>query len=109
MIKISKLSFLKKYLIRAIFSGSAFFSILFLFLIQFKVDDLQNDLNQIENEIASYNQEIEILDTEWVYLSRPERLRALASEYLQNDDYLKVSQIKDDQSFRSYNMAKFKE
>ena len=70
-------------------------SILLMFVVQFKVEALQDEIAQTENEIAAYEDEIQLLEVEWVYLTRPERLRSLAARYLENNGYALANQIKD--------------
>ena len=55
--------------------------------------DLQSKLNKINEEIGYLEDEVKILKIEWVYLTRPERLRILSSKYLENKD-IDLSQIK---------------
>ena len=69
-------------------------SIYSMFFIQLKVDGLQNRINIVKNEIFDYEDEIRVLEVEWVYLTRPERLRVLSKRYLKNNDYTDSGQIK---------------
>ena len=71
---------IKNNLTKTFFISSLLLSISLLFIIQFKVDILSSELSRVENEIVSYQEEIKILDIEWVYLTRPERLRILAKK-----------------------------
>lgn len=64
-----------------------------MFFVQFKSDNLQSKLNKINEEIGYLEDEVKILKIEWVYLTRPERLRILSSKYLENKD-IDLSQIK---------------
>ncbi len=99
---------IKNNLTKTFFISSLLLSISLLFIIQFKVDILSSELSRVENEIVSYQEEIKILDIEWVYLTRPERLRILAKKYLKNNGYMSVSQIRDKDSLKSYYLSKYK-
>jgi hypothetical protein len=86
---------------------SLFLSILLMFVVQFNVEALQDEITKAENEIAAYEDEIQLLEVEWVYLTRPERLRSLASNYLKNNGYALASQIKDEDKLEKYYFANY--
>ena len=69
----------KFYFANLLLVASVIFSIIFTLLVQFRVEGLQDDMVKTENEIIAYEDEIQLLEVEWVYLTRPERLRTLAS------------------------------
>lgn len=71
------------------------FSIITMFVIQFKVENLQDEMQKTKNQISDYEDKIRLLEVEWVYLTRPERLRQLASRYLKNNGYALANQIKE--------------
>ena len=73
-----------------------------MFFVQFGVEALQDEIVKTENEISAYEDEIQLLEVEWVYLTRPERLRILAARYLQNNGYALASQIKDAEKLEKY-------
>lgn len=98
---------IKRNIIKIILIKFFVLSIVGLFTVQFQVDELNQGLQRVESEIASYEEEIKILDIEWVYLTRPERLRKLAATYLENSDYIDVSQIKNYQQLKPYFSAKY--
>ncbi len=55
----------------------------FIFPYMSYVIDKQNaQLSSLDTEIHAMENNISILESEWSYLSRPERLSALASKYL---------------------------
>ncbi len=87
--------------------GSIFLSILFMFAVQFKIEALQDEIIKTESEIASYEDEIQLLEVEWVYLTRPERLRTLASLYLKDNGYALASQIKDTNQLEQFYFANY--
>ena len=84
----------KFYLTNSALISGIILSIILMFVVQFKVESLQDEIAKAENEIASYQDQIQFLEVEWVYLTRPERLRTLATNYLQNNGYALASQIK---------------
>lgn len=53
-----------------------------LFKTSEKVQDAERDLRQIRAEIKSEKGTIEVLETEWEYLNRPQRLEELAKSKL---------------------------
>lgn len=79
-----------------------------MFVVQFRVEALQDEITNTENEIVAYQDQIQLLEVEWVYLTRPERLRTLASTYLQNNGYALASQIKDMDELEKYYLASYK-
>ena len=69
-------------------------SIFALFQVKYKVQDLRRDLAEIERQIAADKQSIHVLQAEWAYLNRPERLKRLADQYL-DLRYVSVAQVKE--------------
>ncbi|WP_419905681.1 cell division protein FtsL [Kiloniella sp.] len=53
-----------------------------LFQVKHEVTDLEDQLASVEAKIKSDKQTIRILQAEWSYLNRPERLARLSSRYL---------------------------
>ncbi len=84
----------KIYFINLVVIGSLLLSIFTMFFVQYKVESLQDDIFKTKNEISSMEDEIRLLEVEWVYLTRPERLRILVAKYLKNNGYALASQIK---------------
>ena len=82
--------------------GFLLFSIFLTFLIQFKVEALQDEILQAENDISTFEDQIQMLEVEWVYLTRPERLRNLASRYLKDSGYVLASQIKSEEQLEYF-------
>ena len=70
------------------------FSIIFMFFVQFKVEKLQDVIAQNRVNISDYEDQIRLLEVEWVYLTRPERLRQISTRFLKNNGYALASQIK---------------
>ena len=84
---------------------SVLFSIIFMFFIQFSVEALQNEIAKSESEIASYQDQIQMLEVEWTYVTRPQRLRILSSYYLKDNGYMMASQVKDVKEIEDYHLA----
>ena len=97
----------KFYFANCALVASVVLSILLMFVVQFKVEALQDGVVKTENEIAAYEDEIQLLEVEWVYLTRPERLRILASRYLENNGYALASQIKNEEKLEKYYFANY--
>ena len=83
-----------------LFHFGLFFTVLFsaclVFYMQFKYDGLQEQISLSKNEIAEYQDQIRLLEIEWVYLTRPERLRQLTEKFLQDNQYMLASQVQED-------------
>lgn len=97
----------KFYFTNCVAAGLVVLSILLMFVVQFNVEALQDEMVKTENEISSYEDEIQLLEVEWVYLTRPERLRMLASRYLKDNGYALASQIKDEEKLEKYYFANY--
>ncbi len=53
-----------------------------LFLLKYKVQDLEDQLHASQAQVARDRAAIKVLQAEWTYLNDPERLRRLSSEHL---------------------------
>jgi hypothetical protein len=53
-----------------------------LFLVKYKVQNLEHQLVAKQTQIVRDEGEIRVLEAEWTYLNDPERLRRLSEEYL---------------------------
>lgn len=53
-----------------------------LFLLKYKVQDLENELNASKAQVVRDRAAIKVLQAEWTYLNDPERLRRLSAEHL---------------------------
>ncbi len=78
-----------------------------MFTVQFSVESLQDEMATTESQIISYEDEIKLLEIEWSYLTRPERIRILASKYLKDNSYTVVGQIKDVNKLGQYYLANY--
>ncbi len=109
MINLSKIYNLSRtakcYLINSTLAFVVLCSIMLMFFIQFKVDGLQDKVNEVDSQISALDDEIRVLEVEWVYLTRPERLRMLSEKYLQNNGYIASNQVKDTAHLQVYYTA----
>jgi cell division protein FtsL len=53
-----------------------------LFYVKHVVENLEEEIYALESQIHSDQDEIHVLKAEWIYLSRPDRVKKLASQYL---------------------------
>jgi cell division protein FtsL len=53
-----------------------------LYMVKWEVHELKRQNNEVQMHIAEQKDALNILDAEWAYLNRPERLRGLAEKYL---------------------------
>lgn len=97
----------KVYFTSCSFAASVLFSILLMFLVQFRVENLQDEIARTESEIIAFEDEIQLLEVEWVYLTRPERLRQLASRYLKETGYALASQVKNDVQMEKFYLVNY--
>ena len=72
----------KIYFCNIMLATSVVASIIMAFTIQFKVENLQDKMVNMQTQIATYKDQISLLEVEWTYLTRPNRLRTLANRYL---------------------------
>lgn len=82
-------------------------TILTTFLVQFKVESLQEIVAKTENEILFYQDKIESLEIEWVYLTRPQRLKELTAKYLISNSHVKTAQVKNFDKLEDYYLANY--
>ncbi len=90
------------YLANSVLIGTIFLSIVLMFTVQFRVEMLQDEITKTETDIVAYRDKIQLLEVEWVYLTRPERLRNLAAHYLQDNGYALASQVKNVEKLEQY-------
>lgn len=53
-----------------------------LYLVKYRVQDVRDEVVALQSELAKEKEALVILDAEWSYLNRPERLRQLSQRYL---------------------------
>lgn len=53
-----------------------------LYLVKYTVQDVQRDVASLERELNHERESLHLLNAEWAYLNRPERLRQLADRHL---------------------------
>jgi hypothetical protein len=93
------------YITNAILALMVLISIYLMFHIQFRVNNLQEKVSEVDNKIVAYEDEIRVLQVEWVYLTRPERLRILSEKYLNNSDYIASNQVKNVDKLQPYYLS----
>lgn len=54
-----------------------------LYMVKFSVQNLQRDVSVAEQQLAAEKESLHLLNAEWAYLNRPERLRQLSEAHLQ--------------------------
>lgn len=97
----------KFYFCNVMLVMSALASIVLAFTIQFKVESLQDKMVETQAQIAFYHDQISLLEVEWTYQTRPERLRDLSSRYLKDNGYTLASQIKNNDTMEKYYLASY--
>lgn len=82
------------YLFNSFVISAVILAAITMFLVQFKVESLQSSISKTKKEISLYKDQIKMLDVEWAYLTRPERLRKLSAKYLEDNNFVVANQIK---------------
>lgn len=54
-----------------------------LYLVKYSVQDVQRNVSQLKAELATEKESLHLLNAEWAYLNRPDRLRKLADRHLE--------------------------
>lgn len=64
-------------------------------VVKYAVQDLQREVDVAQSDVRKEQESLHLLNAEWAYLNRPERLRNLAEAHLQLTplDSRKVSEI----------------
>ena len=71
-----------------------------LFNITFKVEQLQDELNSLNKQLLQEQKAVHVLQAEWSYLARPERIEALAKRLLPHLQPPTAQQVGDIARFR---------
>ena len=66
-----------------------------LFNITFKVEQIQDELNVLNKQILKEQKAVHVLQAEWSYLSRPERIESLSKRLLPHLQPPTVQQVGD--------------
>lgn len=77
------------------------------FFVQFKVEAAHDKIAEIKNQISAAHDDIQLLEVQWVYLTRPGRLRDLSAKYLKDNGYALASQIKDQEKLEDFYYANY--
>lgn len=59
-----------------------FVAVLGLYKVKYEVHEIKNQVASLENKLAEESQAVHVLEAEWSYLTRPDRVRSLANQYL---------------------------
>jgi hypothetical protein len=62
--------------------GAAMTACVVMFMINYAVQSLQDDLNKVHKQTIAEQLEIRVLHAEWSYLTQPERLSSLNKQFL---------------------------
>ena len=54
-----------------------------LYQVKTSIDDRQRNLRSLELQISNTNRDIAVLEAEWAYISRPDRVMKLSNDLLQ--------------------------
>lgn len=77
-----------------------------LFHIKHKVQSLKKDLLEVNREIMEDKEAIHVLEAEWTYLTRPDRIEKLAELHLNNVQYTTALQMKDYEGLKNIYVAR---
>lgn len=53
-----------------------------LYMVKYTVQNVQRDVASLETELKGERESLHLLNAEWAYLNRPERLRDLSDKHL---------------------------
>lgn len=62
--------------------GVLAFAALGLYLVKYWVQDVQQEVSAVELALNKEKESLHLLNAEWAYLNRPQRLKALSEKYL---------------------------
>jgi hypothetical protein len=79
-----------------------------MFTGQFKHDDLNNQISQIDKKIFAQKNQIAKLELKFSYLTSPGRIKKLSAKYLGDQEIITPRQVKDPQKLERYYLAKLK-
>ena len=54
-----------------------------LYLVKYSVQDVQREVAGMKTQLAAEKESLHLLNAEWAYLNRPDRLRQLANRHLE--------------------------
>ena len=97
------------YLFNSISAAAVLCAVFAMFFVQFKVEKLNKNIQKHDAKIANLQDDIKVLEVEWVYLTRPERLRMLSKRYLKDNIGIAANQVKNRPLLANYyaqNLAK---
>jgi len=65
---------------------------LMLYMVKYQVQAIRNQATETASELEAEKEALHVVNAEWAYLNRPERLQQLASKYLAASD-MTVDQV----------------
>jgi cell division protein FtsL len=64
-----------------------------VYLVKYSVQDVQRNVGTLKSQLASEKESLHLLNAEWSYLNRPDRLRELADRHLMPIDSRQIEQV----------------
>lgn len=64
-----------------------------LYGIAYEVEQMEKELASLERDISQERENIHVLEAEWAYLARPERIESLSGQFLPNMQILTAERI----------------
>lgn len=72
------------------------------FTVQFKVEELQQNLSETHQKISFYREKMTILDAKFAFLTRPSRVKELAEKFLPGVSFAKLDQVKNEKQMVAF-------
>lgn len=66
-----------------VMAGCFALAALALYLVKYQVQSVRDEVTALERKLDHEGEALALLQAEWAYLNRPERLEALAEDYLE--------------------------
>jgi cell division protein FtsL len=79
--------FISVWLLGAVITGMG------LYGIAYEVEQMEKELAALEREISQEQEKVHVLEAEWAYLARPERVESLSGQFLPNMRVLTAERI----------------
>lgn len=79
-----------------------------MFTGQFKYDDLNQKIAQVDKQIYDQKNQIAKLELKFSYLTAPSRIKLLSKKYLKEQQIINPQQVKDPKKLEKYYLAKLR-